>query len=445
MGATSPVLIAAQTLALVWTVGAALGPAPKLVPAVAASIAWLVWQWARKRWPRPVARGTWLAVAGLALLVWLDPPWASALTTLIRTGARQWQSAGDAVLTDSSLGYGVTALPLLALASLYYGQFRDTRGNSRETLRATGNGLVVLLLAGLYNWPPVLWGTFIYVPLAFGLVAITRAQELATTRHRGNVQQQLLAWGTATALAVFLAVTVLPDWSAPLDGLSWRPRSKPPVLTARLPFPHEVDGMGDDVEQLDEFMAVTEGGTGEERPRDPLLGLYLVLLFVAVAVPTALMYRWARRRAVDSDTDAAPRPSGDGWPEFPQGPWPNVIVHAFLWLIARLWPRPPRPGLTATEHVALLSAQRPALAAPLQRMLGQFLPVRYGRSEHVNGDAQPPRAYDDLRQDWDEVRQAIEEEALLQAHPGWQGRLLVAWRRLRQRRLRQRPRQQSRQ
>jgi hypothetical protein len=119
----------------------------------------------------------------------------------------------------------------------------------------------------------------------------------------------------------------------------------------------------------------------------------------------------------------------EAWPDFPSGPWPGVIVQAFLWLVARLSGRRLRPGLTASEHVAVLSARRPALAGPLQRMLGQFLPVRYGR----DGQQGPMQDVAGLRHDWETVREHLHDEAIRQANPGWSGRLLVAWQRMRHR------------
>lgn len=427
MGAIRPFLIAGQTLALAWTVAAALGPLPRLFPALAVSAIWLLWQWANRRWPRRTAQASWAAVAALALLAWLRPTWAPWPGLALDAALAQWRDLRLHLSTRDALGYGVTALPLLVLAQQYVGQFPGARGNSREALRSTAYGLTAMLLAGLYNWPPVLWGCLGYVPLAFAYIAHTRAEELAFARYRGDVRWPMLTWGTTVAVALLLVTLVVPDWSGPIRGSSWRPAGKPPVVSARIPMPgvdYAVEEQPEDIYPLPGEV----GEPGENRERSPWLALYLALLLVGLAVPSVLVHRWAnRRRAVAADAAE----TDDLWPDLPDGPWPGVIVKAFLWLVARLSGRRLRPGLTATEHVAALSAQRPALAAPLQRMLRYFLPARYGP-----GAADDDRALADVRHDWEAVRQHLREEAIKQRSPAWAGRLLVTWQRLRLRRHR---------
>lgn len=411
-------------MALVWTLAAAFGPLPRLVPALAVSAGWLVWQWAYRRWPRPIARGSWLAAALLALLAWQRPVWAPWPATWLDAALTQWLDLRMHLSAQAPVGYGVTAVPLLIVADQFVRQFPAARGNSREALRLTAYGVAALLLAGLYNWPPVLWGSVCYVPLAFAHVAYTRAEELAFARNRGDVRLPMLTWGAAVAAALLLVTLVVPDWSGPLRGLSWRPASKPPVVSARLPMPgvdYPLDEQPEDYYPLPaEF-----GEFGENRERSPLLAFHLALLFAGLAVPALLLHRWASRRMRATARAAVP---GEHWPEFPDGPWPGVIVWAFAWLVTRLSGRRLQPGLTATEHVARLSLQRPALAAPLQRMLRYFLPARYGHG--LPGDDAAKAA---VRRDWVAVKQHLHEEAIAQAHPVGIAQLLTVWQRLRDR------------
>lgn len=419
------ILIWAQTVALTWTVAAAFGPVPRLLPAAAAAAVWLLWEWAYARWPQRVVRLSGLAAIAVVVLIIMRPPWASALHAAAATAWQQWQALGTQWSAKGPLGYGVTAVPLLVLAHHYAGSLRTNPGDSRVVLNAVSAGLAALLLSASYNWVPVVWGSFVYVPLAFAAAAFTRAEELAFARYRGDVRRSLLVWGTVSAICLLVAVSALP-----FGQMSWPRGWADPPPPAGNGSPGEMRSVGGRTIPPLEVQppAPDTGGQAEPGEYSPWLPAYFVAMLAA-----AVLAVWLLRRSVMRPVREAavgPAHAAEAWPDLPAGPWRTVIIKAFLWLLARLPRRRLNPALTASERVALLAQQRPALETPLRRMLSYFLPARY-RPAGAGEPDDPGDAAVTLRNDWQAVRRHVEEQELLEANPGWYGRLRVAWQRWR--------------
>lgn len=429
MATVRPLLIGAQTLVLVWAVAAAFGPVPRLLPALAVSAGWFVWRWARGRWPRRADQVLGMSLGLMLVLARWRPDWAAGLGSLLDVAVAQWQELAAQWRVRGPVGYGVTTVPLFTLATVYENILRGHEGDSRAALNAAVFGMTVLFVAAQYrDLPIVLWGGIVYVVLALALAAYMRAEELTFARYRGDVRGPLLGWAAAIAVVLFVAVSVVPG-AGPLHGAG-RQQARPPADWQEIRDIRSSGGL-QWIEPEPQPPAASYVGTAEPHGYSRWLALYLVLIVAAAAVPALVLHRWARRRAAAMENDAVARPD-TAWPDLPRGPWAEVVVKAFVWLLSRLTGRNLRPGLTASEYVALLTAQRPALAAPLERMLGKFLPARYGagQTEEMRPGAE---AVAQLERDWQAVRQHLAEEALQQGVPGWVGRMRLAWHRLRQR------------